>query len=124
MTSPLYEQLEEIGQQHLGAWVGHFTTRHPAALGQGRRTGDRRVGLVSLVRLVLQTRELVAFLLERYAQRREKNDRIREYEAYYASRSEEEELEEADLLEDFAQADADAAGGHSGSDFSRRENFR
>jgi hypothetical protein len=57
-----------------------------------------------------ETRELVAFLLERYAQRREKNDRVREYEGYYASRSKEEELEEAELLEDFAHADAEASG--------------
>lgn len=55
-----------------------------------------------------EARELVAFLLENYGQELEKAQCRQAYEAYYAARPSEEEAEEADLLTEFAFADAEA----------------
>jgi len=54
-----------------------------------------------------EARELVTFLLERYVQELEKSQRLQTYEAYYASRTLEDEVEERELLADFAFADAE-----------------
>ena len=48
------------------------------------------------VKTAEEARQLVAYLLESYVQRHDRADRIREYEAYYASRTEEEEAEEVE----------------------------
>jgi hypothetical protein len=50
---------------------------------------------------------LIKLLLERYVQELEKSQRLRAYEAYYASRPPEDEAEELELLADFAFADAE-----------------
>ncbi len=57
-----------------------------------------------------EARELVAFLLEGYAQEIEKTQRQQAYEAYYAARTPEEEAEELQILADFSVADAEIAG--------------
>ena len=54
-----------------------------------------------------EAQELVTFLLERYAEESEKSQRLQTYEAYYASRTLEDEVEERELLADFAFADAE-----------------
>jgi len=54
-----------------------------------------------------EARELVTFLLEGYVQELEKSQRLQTYEAYYASRTLEDEVEERELLADFAFADAE-----------------
>lgn len=54
-----------------------------------------------------EAQELVTFLLERYVQELEKSQRLQTYEAYYASRTREDEVEERELLADFAFADAE-----------------
>ena len=54
-----------------------------------------------------EARELIAFLLEQYVQELEKSQRLRAYEAYYASRTLEDAVEELELLTDFAFADAE-----------------
>jgi len=53
-------------------------------------------------------RELVAFLLESYAQNLERSQRQQAYEDYYAMRAAEDRDEERDLLADFAFSDAEA----------------
>lgn len=53
-------------------------------------------------------RELVAYLVENYAQSQEKALREQAYETYYAARTAEEESEEQELLIDFALADFEA----------------
>jgi len=52
-------------------------------------------------------RELVVFLLEKRAQELEQAQRRQAYEAYYASRTPEEQAEEVELLDEFAAADAE-----------------
>ena len=54
-----------------------------------------------------EARELIAFLLENYAQDLEKAQRRQAYEAYYAARTPEDEAEELELLAEFAFADAE-----------------
>jgi len=54
-----------------------------------------------------EAQELVTCLLERYVQELEKSQRLQTYEAYYASRTLEDEVEERELLADFAFADAE-----------------
>ena len=54
-----------------------------------------------------EARELVTFLLERYVQELEKSQRLQAYEAYYASRTLEDEIEEHETLADFAFVDAE-----------------
>ena len=54
-----------------------------------------------------EARDLVTFLLERYVQELEIAQRRQAYEAYYAARTPEDELEEQTLIADFAFADAD-----------------
>lgn len=53
-----------------------------------------------------ELRELVAFLLERYAQEIERTRRDQLYAAYYQQRNAAEVAEEAEFLADFAFADA------------------
>lgn len=57
-----------------------------------------------------EARELVAFLLENYVQDLEKAQRRQAYEAYYATRTPEDEAEELELLAEFAFADAEITG--------------
>lgn len=52
-----------------------------------------------------EARELVMFLVERYAQDVEKSLRQQAYADYYAARTWAEEAEEQELLADFASAD-------------------
>lgn len=59
------------------------------------------------VRAPDQARELITFLLERYAQALEQAQRRQAYEAYYAGRTPEDETEELQLLADFAMTDAE-----------------
>jgi hypothetical protein len=59
------------------------------------------------VQAVDKARDLITFLLEQYAQELEKSQRQQAYEAYYASRTLEDEAEERELLTDFAFADAE-----------------
>ena len=47
-------------------------------------------------------RELVTFLLEKYVQELEKAQRWQAYEAYYETRTPEDEAEERELIADFA----------------------
>jgi hypothetical protein len=54
-----------------------------------------------------EAQELVTFLLERHVRELEKSQRLQTYEAYYASRTREDEVEERELLADFACADAE-----------------
>ena len=54
-----------------------------------------------------EARELITFLLEQYVQELEKSQRLQAYDAYYASRTPEDEVEELELLTDFAFADAE-----------------
>jgi hypothetical protein len=54
-----------------------------------------------------ESRELVTFLLERYAQDREKTRRVEAYRRYYESRTDEDRSEEAELLSDFSASDAE-----------------
>jgi hypothetical protein len=60
------------------------------------------------VEVVDEARELVTFLLERYVQELERNQRGQAYEAYYAARTPDDEAEERELIADFAFADAEA----------------
>ncbi|GEM_PF-795621 len=64
---------------------------------------------VLLKRADLQTvssaRELITFLLEKYAQELEQSKHRQAYAAYYAARTPEEEAEELALLADFSVAD-------------------
>ncbi len=53
-----------------------------------------------------ELRELVTFLLERYVQELERTQREQAYVAYYQQRDTTEVTEEAQLLADFAFADA------------------
>ncbi len=55
-----------------------------------------------------EAQALVTFLLERHVQELEKSQLRQAYEAYYASRTPEDEVEERELLADFAFADAEA----------------
>lgn len=55
-----------------------------------------------------EARDLVTFLLENYVQELEKTRRRQAYEAYYTSRTPEEEAEELEMLTEFAFADAEA----------------
>ena len=59
------------------------------------------------VQALNEARELITFLLEKYVQELEKSQRLQAYEAYYASRTPEDEAEERELLADFAFADAE-----------------
>jgi hypothetical protein len=59
------------------------------------------------VRALDETRDLITFLLENYVQELEKAQRRQAYESYYASRAPEDEMEERELLADFAFADAE-----------------
>ena len=52
------------------------------------------------VRAVDETRELVTFLLENYVQELEQNQREQAYEAFYETRTAEDEAEELALLID------------------------
>jgi hypothetical protein len=54
-----------------------------------------------------EARELITFLLEEYAQGLEKAHRRQAFEAYYATRTSEDEAEEMNLLADFAICDAE-----------------
>jgi len=54
-----------------------------------------------------EARELITFLLEQYVQELEKAHRRQAFEAYYTTRSPEEEAEELEVLSDFAFADAE-----------------
>jgi hypothetical protein len=54
-----------------------------------------------------EARELITFLLENYVQELEKAQRRQAYEAYYATRTPQDEAEEMDLLAEFAFADAE-----------------
>jgi hypothetical protein len=54
-----------------------------------------------------EARELITFLIEEYVQGLEKAHRRQAFEAYYATRTSEEEAEEMDLLADFAICDAE-----------------
>ena len=54
-----------------------------------------------------EARELITFLLEAYVQDLEKAHRRQVFEAYYATRTSEDEAEETDLLADFAICDAE-----------------
>ena len=56
-----------------------------------------------------ETRRLVASLFERYAQSLDSVALAREYEAYYTSRSSQDEEEEAELLKDFAWSDSEGS---------------
>jgi hypothetical protein len=64
---------------------------------------------VLLKRADLQTvgsaRELITFLLERYAQELEHSQQRQAYADYYAARTPEEEAEEISVLADFSVAD-------------------
>jgi len=53
-----------------------------------------------------EARGLITFLLEQYVQELEKAHRRQAFEAYYTTRSPEEEAEELEVLSDFAFADA------------------
>jgi len=57
-----------------------------------------------------EARDLITFLLEQYVQELEKAHRRQAFEAYYTTRSPEEEAEEFDVLSDFAFADAEITG--------------
>lgn len=59
------------------------------------------------VQAIEEARDLVTFLLEEYVQELEKTQRQRAYEAYYASRTQEEKSEELGLLADFAFVDVE-----------------
>ena len=54
-----------------------------------------------------EARELITFLLEEYVQGLEKVHRRQAFEAYYTTRTPEDEAEEMDLLGDFAICDAE-----------------
>jgi hypothetical protein len=54
-----------------------------------------------------EARALITFLLEDYVQGLEKAHRRQAFEAYYATRTSEDEAEEMDLLADFAICDAE-----------------
>jgi hypothetical protein len=54
-----------------------------------------------------EARELITFLLENYVQELEKAQRRQAYEAYYATRTPQDEAEEMELLAEFAFADAE-----------------
>jgi hypothetical protein len=54
-----------------------------------------------------EARELITFLLEEYVQGLEKAHRRQAFEAYYTTRTSEDEAEEMDLLADFAICDAE-----------------
>jgi len=54
-----------------------------------------------------EARELITFLLEQYVQELEKAHRRQAFEAYYTTRTQEEEAEELEVLSDFAFADAE-----------------
>jgi len=54
-----------------------------------------------------EARELITFLLEEYVQGLEKAHRRQAFEAYYSTRTSEDETEEIDLLADFAICDAE-----------------
>jgi hypothetical protein len=58
-------------------------------------------------------RELVTFLLERYVQELEKVQRWQAYEAYYETRTLQDEAEEREIMADFAYADAESDDGFS-----------
>jgi len=62
------------------------------------------------LKAVDEARELITFLLEEYVQELEKAHRRQAFEAYYTTRSAEEEAEELELLSDFAFADAEITG--------------
>jgi hypothetical protein len=57
-----------------------------------------------------EARELITFLLEQYVQELEKAHRRQAFEAYYTTRSPEEEAEELEVLSDFAFVDAEITG--------------
>ncbi len=61
------------------------------------------------VRAVDETRELVTYLLENYVQELERDQRRQAYEAFYETRSAEDEAEELELLIEFAFIDAESA---------------
>lgn len=54
-----------------------------------------------------EARDLITFLLENYVQELDKSQRRQAYEAYYASRTSEDEREEKEFLDDFSFADAE-----------------
>ena len=54
-----------------------------------------------------EARELITLLLEQYVQELEQSQRRQAYDAYYASRTPEDAVEELELLTDFAFADAE-----------------
>jgi len=62
------------------------------------------------VQAVDETRELVTFLLENYVQELERDQRWQAYEAFYQTRTVEDEAEELALLAEFAFVDAESAG--------------
>jgi len=57
-----------------------------------------------------EARELITFLLEQYVQDLEKTHRRQAFEAYYTTRSPEEEAEELEVLSDFTFADSEITG--------------
>lgn len=57
-----------------------------------------------------EARELITFLLEQYVQELEKVHRRQAFEAYYTTRSPEEEAEELEVLSDFAFSDDEISG--------------
>jgi hypothetical protein len=57
-----------------------------------------------------EARELITFLLEQYVQELEKAQRRQAFEAYYKTRTEEEEAEELEVLSDFASTDSEITG--------------
>jgi len=59
------------------------------------------------VSAVEEARELVTFLLENYIQELERKQLRQAYEAYYTNRTPPEVAEEAELMADFADADAE-----------------
>jgi len=62
------------------------------------------------LRALDEARELITFLLEQYVQELEKAHRRQAFEAYYTTRTQEEEAEELEVLSDFAFADAEITG--------------
>jgi predicted component of type VI protein secretion system len=60
-----------------------------------------------------EARELVTFLLEEYVQELEKAQRWQAYEAYYETRTPQEETEEREIMADFAFADSESDDGLS-----------
>jgi hypothetical protein len=59
------------------------------------------------IKALEEAKELITFLLEEYVQGLEKAHRKQAYEAYYAVRTSEDEVEETGILADFAFSDAE-----------------